>query len=592
MELYPGFSPLDNKLTKTSDVLNDNIIEMKTEVLEKSKKIGESILNNAQFIAYPKKSAAELFTVKPKSDLAKDQQDKPAKTGESKEPPIEEAYSLSVLEVSDGGLPEGYLLNPDATEAEVTGGYSLHSDVNEVEVLEGYLLLSDANEGETIEGYLLQPDVGEGVEKVSKRQDENMSPIAKQKEERFLQQAKQDIQSAVKALDANEQKSTIPDQDMGKKVIRKLDKEIQSLVGDKAAETVIDYIDKQATLYFQEALQSGKSQEIYIDQDKKLIFTPSGKVYASIQKLGTGSFKATYKVALIAAKEMEAIANDQLKIRAFSITLKGLKDINKNTEIMINQYLKGLSKTHDLSHVISIKSVRVINGNRVGIMSESCAGDIDRMISSRKEKQLALTEQEKINILTQMAKGVKQLHEVKVVHRDIKPNNFLYKIDADGKLMVKIADFGTSSLTEKSKRTSLEEFFLFSSDPAWHESKKKKVSLEAEFSPAWDVYQLGLTMCQILNGYTMKEWEDLQKKEMDVLQPAITDEGASAEVKREDRIEKVNQWKLQPDKWAGISTIEDPAIRKFVRQMVDPNPAKRPAMDAVLNFFESRNVAA
>lgn len=54
-----------------------------------------------------------------------------------------------------------------------------------------------------------------------------------------------------------------------------------------------------------------------------------------------------------------------------------------------------------------------------------------------------LTEEEALNILVQILNGFKGLHEILVIHRDIKLRNILV---AEGE-KIKIADFGLSKIS-------------------------------------------------------------------------------------------------------------------------------------------------
>ena len=47
----------------------------------------------------------------------------------------------------------------------------------------------------------------------------------------------------------------------------------------------------------------------------------------------------------------------------------------------------------------------------------------------------------------QLMEGICHLHKNKIAHRDLKPNNILYKQDESGKITIKICDFGRSKFT-------------------------------------------------------------------------------------------------------------------------------------------------
>jgi TANK-binding kinase 1 len=70
----------------------------------------------------------------------------------------------------------------------------------------------------------------------------------------------------------------------------------------------------------------------------------------------------------------------------------------------------------------------------------------------------------KINKKHKKAAGMNELHELKIVHRDIKPNNILLQILPTGEHVYKLSDFGAArSLEEDDQFTSIcgTEEYLF-----------------------------------------------------------------------------------------------------------------------------------
>src|SRR5690606_2027101 len=122
---------------------------------------------------------------------------------------------------------------------------------------------------------------------------------------------------------------------------------------------------------------------------------------------------------------------------------------------------------------------------------------------------------EKLNIAAQMSRGVAQLHKIGVVHRDIKPDNFLVRIGEQGEKLIKITDFGLSSQVEPSKRTTNTSVSIRYSDPAWRGTDS---GADIRFSTPSDVYQLGVSICQVYAGCTVRQWVALQAQEMNQFQ--------------------------------------------------------------------------
>ena len=92
--------------------------------------------------------------------------------------------------------------------------------------------------------------------------------------------------------------------------------------------------------------------------------------------------------------------------------------------------------------------VRIIDGaafsaddiDYVGLVMELCAGDLNEYIIKNN-----VNLKEKMLYMRDMAGAVQYLHEKKVIHRDLKPQNILLS-EGGGRLMCKITDFGISSV--------------------------------------------------------------------------------------------------------------------------------------------------
>ena len=97
-------------------------------------------------------------------------------------------------------------------------------------------------------------------------------------------------------------------------------------------------------------------------------------------------------------------------------------------------------------------------------------------------------------LLSAILKGLKYCHDSGIVHRDIKPNNLLFR--DPGKKELVIGDFGISSFledgeSEKKTRT----FMFFSVDYCSPEQLRLR-----EVGPPSDYYSLGITLVHLLTG--------------------------------------------------------------------------------------------
>ena len=102
---------------------------------------------------------------------------------------------------------------------------------------------------------------------------------------------------------------------------------------------------------------------------------------------------------------------------------------------------------------------------------------------------------EALPILEQAAAGLEAAHQAGVVHRDIKPSNiFLVKLP-EGRLIVKLLDFGLAKLTRAAPGASAANLAL-----GTPEYMSPEQATAAALTPATDVYALGCLMYELLTG--------------------------------------------------------------------------------------------
>merc|ERR1711964_634756 len=84
------------------------------------------------------------------------------------------------------------------------------------------------------------------------------------------------------------------------------------------------------------------------------------------------------------------------------------------------------------------------------LMLEFCDMDLECWLE---ENSATSSPGQKWDIFNQTVQGIQAVHSQNIIHRDIKPQNILIKFDAEGKVNVKLADFGISRNYNTSTRS-------------------------------------------------------------------------------------------------------------------------------------------
>ena len=149
------------------------------------------------------------------------------------------------------------------------------------------------------------------------------------------------------------------------------------------------------------------------------------EVYRKREELGKGGFATVYRVTNEATNESFA-----LKATSKQLLMKPKVMQKHRSEVAIQR---------SLNHPYILRLYDFFeDSNNTYMVLELCPGRSVRDLVKRKNH---LSEHETVKILKYVIEGVCYLHDNRVIHRDLKLENFL--IAADGR--VKIADFGLSA---------------------------------------------------------------------------------------------------------------------------------------------------
>jgi len=152
--------------------------------------------------------------------------------------------------------------------------------------------------------------------------------------------------------------------------------------------------------------------------------------YKVLAELGQGGMGVVYKC-------FDETAGIEVALKALPPELSHntieMEDIKDNFQLVHNLHHPNIASSNTLERDIS-------NGNYYLIM-ECCEGEDLRRWLKRKRKECELKLEEVLPIIEQVASALDYAHEMKIMHRDIKPGNIM--IDQIGK--IKVLDFGLAA---------------------------------------------------------------------------------------------------------------------------------------------------
>ncbi|ELP92983.1 serine-threonine protein kinase, putative [Entamoeba invadens IP1] len=118
-------------------------------------------------------------------------------------------------------------------------------------------------------------------------------------------------------------------------------------------------------------------------------------------------------------------------------------------------------------------------------------GSLGEYLRKEKEDFVILPYKLKVRMLFDTARGMQFLHENKIMHLDLKPENLLVNsLDSNSVCSIKITDFGTSRFTKKSLKKGEEKGL---GTPIYGSPE----SFRDEYTYAGDVYSYGITAWEI-----------------------------------------------------------------------------------------------
>ena len=220
-----------------------------------------------------------------------------------------------------------------------------------------------------------------------------------------------------------------------------------------------------------------------------------------LNKIGEGSYSTVLKVQRIADGNIYALK----RVKFYKLSDKEKE--NALNEIRILASVKN-------KHVISYKEAFFDEkDSSLGIVMEYAdKGDLFQLITERKKTKEYFSEQEVWKVFIQLLKGLKALHDFKILHRDIKSANvFLFQGG-----ICKLGDLNVSKVARKGLGYTQTGTPYYASPEVWEEKPYDNKS---------DVWSLGCVIYEMIAlrpPFQAKSMEELYKKVMRGIYPKIS----------------------------------------------------------------------
>jgi serine/threonine-protein kinase len=118
-------------------------------------------------------------------------------------------------------------------------------------------------------------------------------------------------------------------------------------------------------------------------------------------------------------------------------------------------------------------------------------------LASRLERERSLSLADTVEILRQVAGAMVRVHDARLVHRDLKPDNLFLTRTTTGEIDVKILDFGIAKALAPSGSTAQTGAGMVLGTPLYCAPEQ---AMGLEVGPSADVYALGATAYEMLIG--------------------------------------------------------------------------------------------
>ncbi len=207
--------------------------------------------------------------------------------------------------------------------------------------------------------------------------------------------------------------------------------------------------------------------------------------------IGEGGFGKVYKATHV---QLNAL-------RALKILQRNNAGVDSN---IYNQYLQRFQLEAQLGaqlehpHTIRVYDFEQFEDTLMLVMEYALGGNLAYLIERARKQREPVHVDEAVRYVREAAEGLEALHQMDLVHRDIKPGNILL----DGQDRAKVSDFGLVQFPHLTGRSTINQNAAHPGTPAYMSPEQRDITVY--LTPASDIYALGLVLFELLTGRMYK----------------------------------------------------------------------------------------
>lgn len=212
------------------------------------------------------------------------------------------------------------------------------------------------------------------------------------------------------------------------------------------------------------------------------------KKYQVLNEIGRGGMGVVYRVRHLLWNEDKAI----------KLLLDVSASAGKPSQSLLSEAL--LLRQLEHPNIVRVDDADFTEDDKLFVVMEYVEGES----LQHRMKQGPLPWKTALNFSAQACAGLSAAHRKGIIHRDIKPQNLLLTVGADGREILKLIDFGIAKVREDSglARTEIATGTTgsFTGTPEYASPEQAMGMRGAELDSRTDLYSLGLVLFEMLTG--------------------------------------------------------------------------------------------